>query len=251
MPLPTPRVKRLRVFAGPNGSGKSTIAQAVVERVPGGAFINADELQRRLALSAGVPLPSFLASLNSDDFTAFYNGHPLRAGEEPFPFVARQDGRLTFSETCLQAAKRASATAVLADYLLARLVEAGEELAFEAVASHPSEVALMRQAREAGYRVTLYFVGVVSPEICKQRVALRVTQGGGLGVPDAEVVAQYERSLASLKEAVALSDRAYLFDNTYSGASLKLEIREAAEVLAHEPALPAWITCSLPALVPQ
>ena len=66
---------------------------------------------------------------------------------------------------------------------------------------------------------------------------------------DAVVVAEYERSLSLLKEAVALADRAYLFDNTYTGASLKLEVNQAKDVIAHEPVLPDWLTRNLPALV--
>lgn len=249
IPSPTQRVKRLRVFAGPNGSGKSSIFQLLAEHVRMGHAINADDLQRKLETSAGVTLQNFLPSLSGDDFASFYSAHPLREHyAAPYPFVALQDGRLTLSAACDHSPKLSFAIAILVDYLLIRLVEAGEDLAFEAVFSHPSEAALMRQARAAGYRVTLYYVCVASPEISKQRVALRVTQGG-LGVPDADVVAQYERSLASLKESVSLSDRAYLFDNTYSGASLKLEIDQASSVLPHEPVLPEWLTRSLPALV--
>ena len=251
IPSQPPRAKRLRVFAGPNGSGKSTVAQAIAESYRIGAFINAEELQQRLETGSGVVLPAFLPSLSGEDFTAFYGGHPLRENYgSPFPFVARPDGRLTLSATCDRSSRLSYAMAILADYLLTRLLDAGEEISFEAVFPQPSEVSLMRRAREAGYRVYLYFVGVASPEICKQRVALRVTQGGR-GVPDAEVVEQYERSLALLREAVALADRAYLFDNTYSGASLKLEVNQASEVTAHEPALPDWLTRSLPALVPR
>ena len=242
-------IKRLRVFAGPNGSGKSSIFQLISEHLHGGAYVNADDMLRNLDTSAGVPLSLFLPSLNGDDFQVYYSEHPLRAGGEiPFPFVVHQDGRLTLAETCSVSSSRASATAILADYVLTRLLEAGEDVAFEAVSAQPSEVSLMRRAKELGYRVTLYYVCVATPEICKQRVALRVTQGG-LGVPDAEVDDQYERSLASLKDAATLADRAYLFDNTYSGASLKIEVNQATDVIAHEPVLPDWLTRSLPALI--
>ena len=249
IPSPTTRIKRLRVFAGPNGSGKSSIFHLIAEHLHGGAYVNADDLKRGLETSEGVPLSHFLPSLSGEDFKAFFNEHPLRAGGEiPFPFFAHLDGRLTFAETCDPSPNLSCATAILAEYVLTRLAEAGEDIAFEAVSSSPSELALMRRAKELGYRVTLYYVCVASPEICKQRVALRVTQGGR-GVPDAVVLDGYERSLALLKESVALADRAYLFDNTYSGASLKLEVNRAKDVIAHEPVLPDWLTRSLPALV--
>ena len=249
IPSPAKRIKRLRVFAGPNGSGKSSIFQLIAEHLHGGAYVNADDLQRNLETSEGVPLSLFLPSLSGEDFQAFYGEHPLRAQDAaPFPFAVHQDGRVTLSETCDRPSSLLYATAILADYVLTRLIEAGEDIAFEAVSSNPSELALMRHAKELGYRVTLYYVCVASPEICKQRVALRVTQGGR-GVPDSQVVEQYERALSLLKDAVALADRAYLFDNTYTGASLKLEVNQATEVIAHEPVLPDWLTRSLPALV--
>ena len=249
IPSPTKRTKRLRVFAGPNGSGKSSVFQLIAEHLHGGAYVNADDLQRNLETSEGVPLSLFLPSLSGDDFQAFYSEHPLRApADAPFPFAVHQDGRLTFAETSDHSRSPSCATAILADYVLTRLIEAGEDVAYEAVSEHPSELALMRHAKELGYRVTLYYVCVATPEINKQRVALRVTQGG-VGVPDAVVVAEYERSLSLLKEAVALADRAYLFDNTYTGASLKLEVNQAKDVIAHEPVLPDWLTRNLPALV--
>ncbi len=173
-----------------------------------GSYINAEELQRRLELSAGVPLQSFLPSLTGEDFQAFYGAHPLREHYGALsPFVLHQDGNLKLSASCDHSPKLSYACAILADYLLTRLVEAGGEITFESVFSYPSELDLMRRAKDSGYSVFLYYVCVATPEINKQRVALRVTQGG-VGVPDAAVIEQYERSLASLKEAVALSDRA-------------------------------------------
>jgi predicted ABC-type ATPase len=45
----------------------------------------------------------------------------------------------------------------------------------------------------------------------RQRVAL-----GGHPVPEDRIVARYERSLALLPDALALCDRAVLFDNSYA-----------------------------------
>jgi predicted ABC-type ATPase len=241
----------LRLFAGPNGSGKSSVFSLIATQYQVGAYVSADELRRMLETSAGVRLSHFLPTLSSGDFESYYSGHPLRAlVDGPFPFVACQDGRLTLSETSAHSPKLAYAIAILVDFLLTRLVEAGADVSLETGFQYPSEVELMQRARTAGYRIYVYYVCVATPEISKQRVALRVTQGGR-GVPDADVVEQYERSLASLKEVVSLSDRAYLFDNTYSGASLKLEILSGTDVTAHEPVLPGWLLQGLPALVPQ
>ena len=248
-PLPAKHAKRLRIFAGPNGSGKSTIAQSIAQNFRVGVSVQADELRSCLESGAGVTLPLVHPSLDGKDFAAFYKGHPLRTRcEGPFPFAMDPGGRLTLAEGCDRSPKLSYATVILADYLVTRLIEAGAEISLETALSHPSKLALLRLAKEAGYGIYLYYVCVASPEISKQRVALGATLGG-YAVPEAKIVERYGRSLALLKEAVALSDRAYLFDNTYSGASLKLEVKRGSEVTPHEPVLPDWMTRSLPALI--
>ena len=250
-PLSAAHIKRLRVFAGPNGSGKSSIYNIIAERFSVGVYVNADELQETLSSETGVSLSDFHPSLKIEDFRTFYDAHPLpKAYHICFPFIRQAEERMAFGTTSGNAMRLSYAVAVFADYLRVRLIEKGVDLSFETVFSHASKLSLMRMAKEAGYRVYLYYVCVASSEISKQRVALRVAQGGH-GVPEDKIVERYERSLALLTDAIALSDRAYLFDNTYSGASLKLEISQGAEVFPKEPQLPEWTTRSLPTLVPD
>lgn len=243
------RTKRLRIFAGPNGSGKSSIYQLIATQYNVGTYINADELQLELVKPEGVLLSRFHSLLNGEDFSDFYGKHALHLSVGAnFPFVISANGHLKLLEAGNDPLKLSYAVAVLADYLRTGLIEASKNLSFETVLSHPSKLSFIRQAKAKGYRIYLYYVCVASPEISKQRVALRVKQGGHY-VPNEKIENRYERSLALLKDAVVLSDRAYLFDNTYSKASLKLEINHASEVIAHEPQLPEWITRSLPTLV--
>lgn len=42
--------KKIRVFAGPNGSGKSPLFSEFSKNYNTGFFINADELEKKLAL---------------------------------------------------------------------------------------------------------------------------------------------------------------------------------------------------------
>lgn len=245
------RTKRLRVFAGPNGSGKSSIYRLIAERFNVGVYINADDLQRDLSSGSGIMLSEYHPDLTAGDFRAFFSGHSLpRVHAVRFPFAEAPSGRLVFGATDESVERLSYAVAVLADYVRTRLIERGVDVSFETVLSHPSKLALLQQARAAGYRIYLYYVCVASPEISKQRVMLRVTQGGH-AVPEEKIAERYERSLVLLSQAIKLSDRAYLFDNTYSGASLKLEINQGAEVIPQEPQLPEWITRHLPTLIPQ
>jgi len=253
MSSPAARIKQLHLFAGPDGSGKSSIYRAVMAQHTLGAYVNSDELQLELVTPQGVLLRRFLPSLDGRDLDAFYAQHPLPlrlSFGEGSPYLVSADARVTLLLTARDSQNVSCAASVLADYLRTRLIGAGVLFSSESVLAHPSELTWVGQAKKKGYRIALYYVCVASPVICKQRVAVRVKHGGH-GVPEAKVVEGYGRSLALLKEAVALSDQAYLFDNSYSGAALKLEILNASDVIAHEPQLPEWITRNLPPLVPH
>jgi predicted ABC-type ATPase len=233
------------VFAGPNGSGKSSIFDLIQTQFGVGVYVNADALERQLATPEGVALASFHPSLRCDDFEAFYFTHPLHAQSRThFPFTVGADGGTLTWSGGKAVLHRSYAAAILADYLRQRLVEAGVDVSFETVLSHPSKLDLMRQAKALGYRVYLYYVCVASPEISKQRVAIRVSQGGH-AVPEDKIVERYYRSLGLLADAIACSDRAYLFDNTYAKASLKLEVTQGHDVVLHHSLLPEWIASNL------
>lgn len=249
-PLPARPIKRLRIFAGPHGSGKSSIYRAIAAHHNLGVYVNAEDLQIELSTVQGLLLRRFHPALDSGDLQTFYAQHPLRLSfGDTFPFIASSDGRLTLSPSAQTLQKVSDAVTLLADYLRTRLTEASENLAWETALSDTSELAFIRQAKANGYHIDLFYICVASPVISKQRVTIRAKHGGQ-SVAEAKVVDDYERSLALLKDAVALSDRAYLFDNTYSGAALKLDIRQATEAHAHETQLPEWLVRSLPPLAP-
>lgn len=53
-----------------------------------------------------------------------------------------------------------------------------EDIMYETVFSHPSKLTLIRQARELGYFVRLFFICTESPRINIDRVAERFAKGG-------------------------------------------------------------------------
>lgn len=71
----------------------------------------------------------------------------------------------------------------------------------------------IRMARELGYEIVLYYVGLDSAETAKKRVAQRVMNGGH-GIPDADIERRFEKSLRNLKTVINLCDRVELYDNT-------------------------------------
>lgn len=78
---------------------------------------------------------------------------------------------------------------------------------------------VIERARDAGYRVVLYYVGVASPETALDRVAHRVSVGGH-PIDEATVRRRYVASLRNLSRAVALCDEATVLDNTVEFAVL-------------------------------
>jgi predicted ABC-type ATPase len=87
---------------------------------------------------------------------------------------------------------------------------------FETVMSHPSKIALMEEARAAGYAVSLFFVAVDNPRTNVARVNQRVSLGGH-SVPEDRIIARYGRTLALLPRAILAADEAAFFDNTAIG----------------------------------
>ena len=97
--------------------------------------------------------------------------------------------------------------------------------------SHISKVEFLKDAQEQGFKTYLYYVATVNPEINIARVQYRVSTGGH-PVPEQKIRDRYYRSLDLLMQAVEVTDRTYLFDNSSDGekAAFLAEI-EQAEVL--------------------
>jgi predicted ABC-type ATPase len=96
--------------------------------------------------------------------------------------------------------------------------------------SHESKLAFLKKAKEAGYRVYLYYVATEDPAINIQRVEQRVLESGH-DVPKDKIVSRYFKSLKLLKGAVKLSDRAFFLTPLIKkNDNLFAEIAESNEV---------------------
>jgi len=92
-------------------------------------------------------------------------------------------------------------------------LEKRKSFATESVFSHPSKLDFIKQAKEAGYRILFFHIGVNSPELSVARVAERVKEGGHR-VPEAKIRARYSRNGPLIRQAVLLSDIAHIYDNS-------------------------------------
>ena len=130
--------------------------------------------------------------------------------------------------------------AFLADLLRNELLDASKKITFETVMSHPSKIAFLRKAKQKGYRVYLYFVSTESPLINVNRVEQRVKLGGHPVRKD-KIESRYYKSLSLLKEAIEVSYRAFIFDNSGKETKLILEVFKGEKITFHQSEIPKWV----------
>ncbi len=122
---------------------------------------------------------------------------------------------------------------------IAHQISEGNTFALETTLSGQSPLETMRRAIAAGYTIDLSYVCLSSPHLNITRVAMRVSAGGH-HVPDKDVFRRYSRSLRNLPAAVALAERARVFDNTKgSKPRMVFEWRERRILFLH-PKWPDW-----------
>lgn len=106
------------------------------------------------------------------------------------------------------------AAAELAAILRRELIAQRESFIFETVFSDPAgeKLALLKEAAAQGYTVALCFIGVRSPAVSDERVAMRVSQGGH-DVPSDKLKDRFPRTMANLRAAVRELPHVLIFDN--------------------------------------
>lgn len=117
-------------------------------------------------------------------------------------------------ECALKAAKEAHR-------LRAECLEAGQSMAVETVMSTKEEIDFIASAKNSGYFIRLFFVGTDDPEINAARIAQRYKLGGHI-VPIDKIVDRYYKSIANCANAVRMADFSYVYDNSVSGADIRL-----------------------------
>jgi predicted ABC-type ATPase len=120
----------------------------------------------------------------------------------------------------------------IAGFLRIKHIENNHTFTFESVLSHPSKLDLLKTAKSVGYRIYLYYIATESVEINVNRVKIRVSQQGH-PVPEEAIRNRYTKSLNLLYEAIKLSDRAYLFDNSGKESLYVAEITNGVDVELH------------------
>jgi predicted ABC-type ATPase len=216
--------KRLRVIAGHNGSGKSTLTDIIRGMVKLGIYINADEIKVKILRTARLSFSDYDLSITDSVFYTALRQTPFKSGQETGYWVFENNG-LSF----LDLLKLDDYfVAFLADFIRNSLLEQTDRFSFETVMSHPSKLDFMRQAKERGFKVYLYFVSLPNPELNLLRVKTRVEQGGH-DVKEDKVKERYARTMSLLLDAMKIADNAYIFDN--SGSEPKMIAQKESGIL--------------------
>ena len=237
---------RLRIFAGPNGSGKSSLYSRLVDagHFHRSIYINADEIQAGLASSQAVSFPfdherRFFELLRKSPFL----GHGL--SEEA---IAHIEGSPSHG---LKLAKGAESggylAAAIAGAIRTLCVEEGKSFAFESVMSHPSKLGLLEEAHLHGFRNYLYFVTTENPDLNVERVRQRMKEGGH-PVSEGKIRQRYARSMSLMGDAIARSDRAYLFDNSGPETILVASVNGGHRLTIESDIVPSWLAVMIHAL---
>lgn len=96
----------------------------------------------------------------------------------------------------------------------------------------------IQSAKAAGYYIELYYVGVASAEIAKERVRQRVLAGGH-GIPEQDIEKRYQESLKNINLVLPLCDLLVFYDNTE--AFVKAADYENGICTRKIPKLPVWL----------
>jgi len=179
------------------------------------------------------PIIVALAGPNGAGKTTFYRAHLARAG---LRFVNADELARELELDAYEAAN-------VANNVREALVEQRESFVFETVFSDPvgGKLEFLKRVSALGYTVVLCFVGLASPELSDERVAMRVMQGGH-DVPSEKLAARYPRTMENLRRAIRELPHVLVFDNSDLGRPFRkvAELMNGAPLEIPEP-VPPWL----------
>lgn len=240
---------RLRIFAGPNGSGKTSFVQKfpeLGENIKLGVYINADDIESILKKDHRLSLSQYKISISTGRIQNYFKESrfsPIKSNQlDLWKSFECQNGNLIVNSS---QAINSYIAADLAEFFRQLMIQSKISFSFETFMSDHRKIDLIQFARENGYIIYLYYFCTEDPEININRVQNRVGQNGH-GVPEDKIRSRYWASLKNLRDAVSLSDRAYLFDSTEQYAYLFSEITEGKHVkILDVNKVPNWFSDTL------
>jgi len=97
--------------------------------------------------------------------------------------------------------------------LIRQFIENGISFNHETTLAGPSLIPYIQLAKEQGFVVEMYYVGLKNADLAIDRVQKRVKLGGH-GLSDKHIRSRYTQSLRMLKKIIPLCDSVKIYDNT-------------------------------------
>jgi predicted ABC-type ATPase len=114
------------------------------------------------------------------------------------------------------------------------LIKNRQSFAFETTCAGRTHLAMLRRCKADGWRVTLVYLWLPSPQAALDRVARRVREGGH-GIPNDVVVRRYWSGLANLQLLyLPLADVAVIYDNSDGHGTLIAERLPKSSLVIHD-----------------
>lgn len=88
-----------------------------------------------------------------------------------------------------------------------------QSFTFETTLSSRQSLNTIQMAKDRGYRIELYYVGLANREMSAERVASRVNEGGH-DIPGDALIRRFDKSMANLSKAISQSDLVVIYDNS-------------------------------------
>jgi predicted ABC-type ATPase len=118
-------------------------------------------------------------------------------------------------------------------------IQTQKDFSIETTLSGNLPIKQISKAKQAGFNVIMYYVGVEDIDINISRIAQRV-KNGGHHIPTEDVVRRKERSITHLIECLSIVDTLYIVDNTELNAAIIAEM-ESGILLSKDPDAPVWV----------
>lgn len=97
----------------------------------------------------------------------------------------------------------------------------------------------LKLAKNSGFYITMNYIGVESPAVAKERVAIRVKKGGH-GIPNEVIDRRYFDSLSNLRKVINFCDKINIYDNTDMFKIVM--VIENGNIIWKDRNLPKWVS---------
>lgn len=123
-------------------------------------------------------------------------------------------------------------------HLVNQLINNKESFSLETTLSGKSSINRIIKAKENGYKIVMYFVGVDNVLLNINRVITRHKNGGHF-IPKEDILRRHNSTMNNLIENLHLFDYLQVLDNTDKKTKVVLEY-ENSELIYHSNEIPIW-----------